>query len=262
MPAASRTIRSSICVCLAALAPAACGGGGAPSAPVAQVGSYAITEAMLDQWMKATVAEDYVVATGYEVPPRLVSEPHDYPACLASLKRLVPVAGLGPPQHVPTEAQLRRRCEQLYQTIKYQTLTYLVSAYWTLTFGAAHGIRVTEAEIQHALERIKAEQYPTERQFQQMLALKRRTLSQELFTLRVELLQERFLTRLSPRFERELKDAANSASCPAEYIVEHCKPPKVPARKSAYAGAPNILLTEIARWRPETARGLTGEPVT
>lgn len=269
-PAVSRTALLSVYACLAAFALAACGGGGnagnsssadASSAPVAQVGSSAITHTMLGQWMKTTIAEDYVTATGYEVPGPLVSEPHDYPACLASLKKLVPVPGLGPPQHIPTEAQLMRRCEELYQTIRYQALTYLVSAFWASNFAAAHGIRATGAEVQQALERVRTEQYPTERQFQQMLTAKQRTLSQELFTLRTELLQEKFLERMSPQFEHELKDAADSATCPAEYPVEHCKPSTHPPQKYAYSDAPNILLLEIARWRPETARGLTGAPV-
>lgn len=267
MSKVTRTIALIVCVCLAAAALAACGSSGDPSSGVvAQVGGYAITKTMLNQWITEKIGEDYYEVSTHESPPRLVSEPADYPACVASLKAITPIPGEGRPQPQPTVAQLTSRCKELYQAIKTQAIAYLVSSYWSLNFDADHGIKVTNEELQQKLKQIKAERYPTEAEFQQLLTTRRRTLAQELFIIELDLVQQKLGKKLkneSPQltaaYIREAKSAASSASCHPGYVVEFCKGYKAP--QTSAAETPSVLLEEIARWRPETSHGFTGVPV-
>ncbi len=234
---------------------------------MAQVGGYAITKTMLNQWMTEKVGEGYYEVATHESPPRLVSEPADYPACIASLKAITPIPGEGKPQPQPTVAQLTSKCMELYQGIKAQALAYLVSSYWSINFYADHGIKVTGEEVQQEFKRIRAERYPTEAEFQQLLATRRRTLAQELFIVKNDLLQQKIEKKLKnggPRLSAMLikaaKSASTSASCRPGYVVEYCKGYKKAPQTSA--GSSSVLLEEIARWRPETSHGFTGVPVT
>jgi hypothetical protein len=263
----TRTLSPVVCVCIAVTVLAACGGGGgSPSETVAQVGGYAITKTMLNQWMTEKVGEGYYEIATHRVPLGLVSEPADYPACVASLKAITPIRGERQPQPQPTVAQLMSKCKELYQAIKVEALTFLVSSYSSINFDAAHGVKVSDAEVQQELKRIKAELYPSESQFQQLLVSRRRTLSQELFIVRLDLLQQKIEKKLqsdSPRLYavllREAKNATASASCHPGYVVEYCRGYDSP--KTYSTSTPAVLLEEIARWRPETSNGFTGVPI-
>jgi len=272
----TRIILPTICVYAAVTFLAACGGGSSGGAgdssggAVAQVGDYAITKAMLNQWMTEKVGEGYYEVATHQAPPGLVAEPANYPACVATLKAITPIPGEGRPQPQPTIAQLTSKCRELYQAIKVQALSYLVSSYWSINFDADHGIKVTDEEVQRGLKRIRAEQYPAEGEFQKLLASRRRTLSQELFIVRMDLLGQKVEqrlrkggTQLSATFVRDAKSAAASASCRPEYMVEYCKGYKTPKTvATSNTGSSSVLLEEIARWRPETSHGFTGVPVT
>ena len=258
------------CVCFAVTVLAGCGGSNGSSETVAQVGGYAVTKAMLNQWMTEKVGNDFYEVATHEAPPRLVSEPANYPACIASLKAITPIPGKGRPQPQPTVAQLTQKCEELYRGIKEQALTFLVSSLWTTNFDAAHGMNVSEAEVRHRLKRRTVEQYPKQGEFQQLLKSRRRTLSEELFILKMDMLQEKLEKRYldhgkqsTATLIREAESPAYAASCDAGYIVEHCKGYKPPKERFAsHVSLPSVLLEEVARWRPETSHGFTGVPVT
>ncbi len=254
MSRATHTIPLIICVCLAVIGLAACGGGSSDGT-VAQVGSYAITKTMLNRWMTEKASEDYYDAVGREAPPRLVSEPADYSACVASLKAITPVSSGGKPQPKPTATELTSKCKELYQAVKTQALAFLVSSYWSINLDANHGINVTDEEVQQELKRIRTEQYPTEADFQRLLANRNRTLAQELFIVRMDLLGQKVEKKLkngnrqlSVAFVRDAKRTAASASCSPGYVVEYCKGYKAPKTSAtSNAHSPAALLEEIAR---------------
>lgn len=240
-----------------------------PSGTVVQVKSYAITRALLNQWLTEEVGEDYYDVATHRVPPRLVAEPANYPACVSALRTVTPFPGEKPPVPQPTLAQLMTKCRDLYKAIKKQATAYLVSSFWTIDFAAAHGITVTREEVEQGLERIKAARYPRPGEFQRMLASRRRTLQQELFIVRNDLVQQKVLAKLlvgdtpvSGPIAEEAEHQADSAICRPGYIVEHCRGYKPPKATSTDAGAASLVLEEIARWRPETSHGFTGKPVT
>lgn len=213
----TRIIPPVICVCLVVTVFAACGGDPSSGA-VAQVGGYAITKATLDQWMTEKVNQDYYLVVNHKAPPQLVSEPADYPACIASLKTVTPIPGEGKPHPPPTVTQLTSKCKELYQGVKTQALAYIVSSYWSINLDAENGIKATNEEAQQELNRIKAAQYPTEKDFQQLLANRRRTFAQELFMAKMDVLGQ--------KVEKQLKNDSPQQS--ATFIRDAKKRP--PAR--------------------------------
>jgi hypothetical protein len=249
-----------IAICLASVGLAACGGGSSSSHsdPLAQVGHYTITKAMIGQWMMPMVGEDFFSILTRTAPAGLVAEPADYPACVAALKTLTPIPGSGSSQPQPTDAELEGRCEKLQQAIRYQALTFLVNSYWNINFAASHGITATSREVEEQLQRAKVTEYPTQAQLENYLTSRHRTLQQQLFELKLELLQEKLLHKASAGGQQaasalasELEAQTSPATCSAGNVVEHCKGFKPPG---SYPGLPPAAqLQEIAQWRPPPA---------
>jgi hypothetical protein len=245
--------------------------GGSSGPVLAQIGSYQITRGLLAQWMAETVASDFYIVTSHIVPLGLIAEPANYPECVSELHKLTPIPGKGPPQPQPTPAQLMTKCEELYETVRHQAMEYLVSSYWSKNYDAAHGITITPAETQQAVQRIKTEQYPQPGAYQQLLAHSRRTPQQQEFIIENELLNQKVINRLTHdttkaanEFNSEAEHNGNNATCHPGYIVVHCKGYQPPKEQFSHTnkGAPDITLEEIGRWRPETSHGFTGQPIT
>jgi len=261
---ASRRLILSVAACLASVALAACGGASHDGA-IAQVGHYTISKALISQWMTPTAGGDFFAVFGREAPSGLVAEPADYPACVTALKTLTPIPGSESPVPQPTRGDLESRCRQLHDAVRYQTLTFLVNAYWNIDFAASHGISATSSEVHEELQRAKTTEYPAPGQLQNYLASRRRTLQQQLFELKLELLQEELLQKASTGGKQaaltlaaEAQSESDPASCSSGNIVAHCKGFKPPAE---YPGRPPATqLEEIARWRPapRTASPSTG----
>jgi hypothetical protein len=221
---------------------------------------------MLNEWMTEKIGEDFYDVASQPAPPRLVAEPANYSACLTALKALTPIPGQGKPQRQPTTAQLRSKCEQLYQAIKTQALSYLVSSYWTIDFLKEHAITTTPNQVQKALGRLETSATPAG--LQRLLANKRRSLHQEAFILRMDLLQQKLFERIrrggqtAAALTSQAKAVENSAQCAAGYTVEHCTgyiPPHT-SEQTAEARSPAVLLQEIARWRPRSSHGFASIP--
>jgi hypothetical protein len=185
-------------IVLAVLALAACGlcacGSSDPSGKViATVGKSEITQAQLSHWMATDVAGDYRELNGSNAPKGLVSDPPDYPRCVAAAKSIVTSSG------APTklsDAQVRLKCHQLHTVASEQALSFLISALWSIEEGAEHGQRVSEAELTRALNKLRHEEYPDPAQFKRYLTQEGRSVSDERYLLQRNILNETFVNRL------------------------------------------------------------------
>jgi len=242
------------CFGLASVGLAACGGSGSdPAAVIARVGPYAITKGMLSEWMTERIGEDFYTFNLHQAPTGLVSEPADYPACVAAAKRYTQTSG-GRSQGRPSDAQLTQTCRALYLAVKEQAMEYLVSTYWSFNFYAKYGIGVNDAIAQHAFDRIHAEQYPGDA-FEHMLAAHRRTDAQELLLLKNNELAAKVRERLLSRgrhvvaaVELASEQAGEAATCSRGYVVKYCKgygPTLEPVQASRHS--PDALLAELLR---------------
>ncbi len=193
---------------------------------VAQVGGTVITKAMLGHEMSTIFGGDYYEINLRPAPRALVSEPPNYPACLAQLKAIVrPLpAGSRPPV-----AQLALKCQQVYQAIKLQALGVLLADQWYKGLDAAQGVTVSEAEAEHALAQVQASQFPKEGEFQSYIAERHWTVADELLLLTMDLLstkiQEKIKTSGEPVSEALNRAAATwkaQTRCRTGYVVERC----------------------------------------
>ncbi|HEX4034047.1 MAG TPA: hypothetical protein VHX66_06350 [Solirubrobacteraceae bacterium] len=121
----------------AAPATAVVRGAAASGAPVAVIGSAAISDAAFTHWL--TVANDSSQASsGVAAPP--LPLPPGYTACVAALQKQAATAG-------DTPAQLRKRCAQSYRGLVKQVMSYLVQAIWVQGEANARGLTVTRAQV-------------------------------------------------------------------------------------------------------------------
>ena len=237
-----------------------CGGGSSSDPIVAQVGGTSITRGTLSHWMATIIGGDYDENIGGPAPHGLVSDPPNYARCVAAIETLGEPNGSG---ESPKQLRAAREhdCHELYKDLKQQALAYLIRSSWRIEEAADDGITVTDAEIQALLNKVKAEQYPSEAAFKGYLAGREWALSDELFLLKRDLLN----TKVGDKVEAELRKAGLNRKALLRALLIHeleaskrwkaktsCRPGYVIPECSQYSGpesngAPDALLEQIAR---------------
>ena len=179
------------------------------------------------------------------MPTGLVSEPANLPVCVAAIRAFAPGSGY-------SGAQLGGRCETMYRGVKKETLGYLVSSYWASDFAAAHGLAVSDGEFEREFTHYKATRYGGEANFMRVLASRTRTLAQERFILREDMVSRKLVPKLisgasNPVGRDAILDAATATCSPGD-VVEHCK--GYDSSTAAESG-PSVraVMEEIASWR-------------
>jgi len=217
-----------IAVSVAVVGLAACGSGGNGSGVVAKVGSTAITRSELNHWMSALAGGDfYEVGHQHTIPAGLVSEPANYAACVSHLE----AAAASAAKPAPPAAELLSKCQQLQRELKTQAMTFLVEANWLINLDAAEGIKASSQEITKLFEKSKAERYPNGKaEFQRYLAATRRSVADELFVIKLDVLREKTEEKMKAGGKQALAKFTEAAqawtaktSCSAGYVVQHCR---------------------------------------
>jgi hypothetical protein len=203
---------------------------------------------MLNEWMEDLVGEEYYRVMSQPAPPHLVLDPPDYQACVASLRTIAP--------ETAPESELTGKCESLYLSMRKQALEYLVSVYWQMNYAQAQGLVVSEAEAKRGLAKFKEHQYPHEADFKRLLVTRRRTMEQELFLIKGDLLQQKLLQKLTAlgrqaaaAFTVEGSREKYSLHCRAGYVVEHCLGYDKSSASSDAIPPSAQLFEELAQWR-------------
>jgi foldase protein PrsA len=165
---------------------AACGSG-VPGNSVADVAGNPISTAAFDHWM-------YVAAKsqGSQTPGAPVIVPNDPPSfshCVAQVRRQVPSLAKTPTKTIQAD------CKQLFTSLSSQVMDFLIKAYWYQAEAARTHVTVTNAQVQDALNKAKAQQFATPAQFQGFLAQTGETLSDVLFRFRINQIYTKLLAR-------------------------------------------------------------------
>lgn len=238
---------------LVALSLAGCGGG-TTSDVVVRVGGSAITKPELSHWMTMEAGGDfYELSGGHTVPAGLVSDPPDYAGCVA---RLQASASSSSPkrQATPVSGQLLSKCRQLYQQLKLQALEFLVYTRWAIGAFGDLGISVSDQEVTKLFNHVKAEQFP--RDAQRYLGSRRRSLSDELLLLKMDVLSRKAYEKLTggskqanpkmlAKFAEAEREWTAKTDCQPGYVVKHCRQyTGPPTSSSAPSGA--VLLEQVA----------------
>ncbi len=261
-------------IALVSLSLTACGSTNTelPPGVVAEVGHTPITNATLKQWMTAMLGGDYYEITNRTAPAALLSPPPDHASCVAELERVSTSAGA----RKVTHSQIETLCAELYEAIKAQALTYLIRSQANVVEAAAHGVSVSEKQVEGELARVRAEQFPTKSGLQTYLTQRHLTLAIELFVLKQDIIGREYAPKLyaavlkgggGEKAGRERLIASetkwvNETNCRPGYVVARCR--QYPSFKPGvsdqnYAGAsPAHLLFEIGRLEPATSHHFTG----
>lgn len=237
---------------LAIVCLSSCGGSGDKT--VATVGKTKLSQATLSHWMKTTLGGDYRAATGTTAPEGLVSDPVDYPRCISVAAQVL--ARTGKPR--PSDAKLRLKCQQLNAGIKEQALSYVLSVLWAIEEGNEIGSRVSEGEVTRRMRELADRDYHGPVQFARSLAQLRRTIADERFLVKRNILEGRFLQRL----DKQVAKLGGGEKAKVKLVLEnnakwtaktHCSPGYVAweckqySPSKAASTAPAVVLEDLAR---------------
>ena len=218
---------------------------------VAQVGETPITRATVSHWMQTLAGGDYLeLSHNHTIPSGLVSDPPNYGACVSHLEAAVSKGGIEVANRAA--AQVLPKCRELNQALRIQAVSYLVNAQWTIQLYRENGITASDAEVMQLFKTTKAREFPTEAKLKQYLARRHRTLADEMFVLKLDLLSQKIEQILKARGNAEIvaltgpaKKITAQTVCQPGYVVRHCNqfnesapPPSTPS--------PAILMEQLA----------------
>ncbi len=252
-----RAIAVPVSVALAVVALTACGGGSTRASlsgdTVARVGNSAITTAEINHWMSTLLGGDFYETIQLTAPRGLVSEPASYGRCVAQLKVIV---GKSSP------AELAKRCHQLYELLRRQTIEYLINSYGEIEEAAEVGVKANRHEVEESFDQLKARDFPREAEMQHYLSSRDWSLADELFLVKRNILGPKMLAKVErklgtggeaavEKFYKE--DAAKltaETTCRAGYVVEGCSEYKPSAAAPGSPGSPDLLIEALGVVRP------------
>jgi foldase protein PrsA len=197
--AKSRFLAAPAAVLLSATLLAACGDA-VPGDSVVKVGDTSITRTEFDRWMNVAAistqgATDPEAAAEGKRPDVQVPEPPDFTACVAKKAKEAPKPAKGQPK--PTNAQFKTQCEQEYEGLRDQVLTFLISAEWIQGEAQDKDVKVSDAEIKKQFEETKKQSFPKEEDFQNFLKSSGMTLEDLYFRVELDTLSNKIREKVT-----------------------------------------------------------------
>jgi len=213
----------------------ACGGGVSGNDVVAIDGSNAITKAAFAHWM--SVAASSGAAGGKVVVP----DPPNYTACIAHLKETTAKPAKG--QKAPTEAELKKQCEQQYKSLQQEVLGFLTSSSWVLGEANSLGIKLTDKQVRDQFLHIKHQQFQKPAEFEKFLKTSGQTVSDLLLRVKLNMLSQRIQAKIA-------KEKHNPSKAEIEkYYKEHQSQYGTPEKRAA-----SIILTKTEEQAKEAKK--------
>ncbi|MGZ6644808.1 MAG: peptidyl-prolyl cis-trans isomerase [Solirubrobacteraceae bacterium] len=194
-----------------ALSLAACGGG-VPGDSVAKVGDQTIKKSTFDHWMKIAA----VASAGQQNPnattaPKVsIPDAPDFKQCIAQKKATAGTPAKGQPEQ--TDAQYKAQCQQQYDSLKNEVVSFLVRATWLDQEAAKQGVKVADKDVQKSIDDIKKQQFPQAGAYEKFLLRSGLTNADVLFQQRSQLLQQKITAKVTKG-----KDQVSDAQIAAYY---------------------------------------------
>jgi foldase protein PrsA len=221
---------------LAGVAALAGCGNNVPSGAVAKVGDEEISKTEFDKWLKSASAG--AAAGGQAAQP----DPPDFKKCVAA-KQTQPQPQGG---KKPSDAQLKKQCEQEYDQLKGDVMQFLIQAEWVQQEAEEQDIEVPDQEVRNRLEEEKKRAFPGkngEKRYQDFLKTSGMSEEDILFRFRLETLQQKLTQKVTE------KDAKVTDQDVKEYYDKNKKRFAQPERRDL-----NVVLTKNEQ-RAEQAKG-------
>jgi foldase protein PrsA len=144
-----------------AVAVAGCGSSGVSGGSVASVAGNPITTQALNHWMYVAAASQAAQAPGQ--PVIVPNDPPNFDNCIAQVRKQIPSL-----KNTATKT-LRSDCQQLFTSLSSQVMDFLITSYWYQADAHKLGVKVTDAEVQKALDTAKKQTFPTASGFNNFL---------------------------------------------------------------------------------------------
>ena len=189
MPRSMKSIRlitTSLALAAAATCLSACGSG-VPGNSVAVVAGNPITQAAFDHWMYVAAKGNAAQSPG--APVIVPTDPPNFTGCIGQVRKQIPTLAK------QSDSQIKNDCKQLFTSLSGQVLDFLIRSYWYQADGYQQGIHLTDAQIQQAFQKAKAQQFPTATAFNSFLSETGQTLQDILFRVRVNQVYTKLLAK-------------------------------------------------------------------
>ncbi len=155
---------------------AACGSG-VPGDSVADMSGNPISTAAFNHWMYVAAKSNAVQTPG--APVIVPNDPPEFKSCIAQARKQIPTLAKTP------AAQLKKDCNQLFQSLSSKVMEFLITSYWYQAEAAKQHITLTDAQVQKEFASEKGQQFKTQAEFQAFLTQSGQTLQDILYRVRV-----------------------------------------------------------------------------
>jgi foldase protein PrsA len=185
---------------LASAVIAGCGSEDVPPNAVATVGDQAIRKTTFGHWLQVAAGQT-AAQTGGQAN---VGRPPEFTQCVAAKRKAAPRPARG--QQAPTDDQLRAECKREYDGLRDAVLNFLIAARWVEGEAADQGVRVSDREVQRAVDQVRRTSFPNQRDFDRYLRQSGLTMQDVRYQTRVEQLQNKLVEKIT-RGQDEITDA-------------------------------------------------------
>ncbi len=184
--ALNKSVASLAALLLGALVFAACGNE-VPSGAVAKVGDDTVTQEEFDKWLAIAVKGQGQGGTA------AVPDPPDFTKCVEAKKKTPLPKG----EERPTDEALKKQCKTEFDGLKQEVMQFLIQAEWVEQEAADQDIKITDKEIQRALEDQKKQAFPNDKQYEEFLASSGMTEEDVLFRVKLSQLQQKLTEKVT-----------------------------------------------------------------
>jgi foldase protein PrsA len=186
--ASFKSLLSAAFLTVGAAAVIGCGGSDSvPSGSVATVGDEEITQEEFDKWLKTAVSGQ---AQGGDA---VVPDPPEFTKCVAAKKDAPVPKG----QEKPTDAALKKQCQQEYDTLKREVMLFLIQAEWVEQEAEEQGVEVSDASVRKSFEDQKKQAFPTDKAYNEFIKTSGMTEEDILFRVKLNELQQKLTQKVT-----------------------------------------------------------------
>lgn len=174
--------------------------GGVPGDAVAVVDGEKVATADFDKTMRIFAAQSQPNAKGKPI----VADPPTFVKCIANKRKTAPKK--------TKDADLKKQCEQEYNTQRDQVMTGLIERIWYEKEAKDRGIEVSETDVKQQFTPLKQQTFPKEENYKKYLSTTGQTEADLLALVRNMIVKQKIseqTTKVKPVTAKEVEDQYN-----------------------------------------------------
>jgi foldase protein PrsA len=216
-------------------------GSAIPGNSVAVMAGNPITTQAFNHWMYVAAKQEAAQAPGQ--PVIVPNDPPNFARCVAEVRAQIPALKKTPDKTIKAD------CKQLFTSLSGQVMDFLIKAYWFQADAHKAGVKITDAQVQKALDTAKKGQFSTAAQFQTFLTSSGQTLADVTYRVKVQQIYSKLLAK-HPTTVSDAAIAAYYAAHRAQFGTPQSRNMRIVLAKSeAEALKAEALLKHGASWK-------------